>query len=103
MFCAWMLAKHGIRPLVIERGEPVEQRMKSVAHFWQTGMLNEQSNVQFGEGGAGTFSDGKLNTSVKDPKGRNREVLKMFVEAGAPAEILYQQNHISERIFWWIS
>lgn len=92
MFCAWMLAKHGIRPLVIERGEPVEQRMKSVAHFWQTGMLNEQSNVQFGEGGAGTFSDGKLNTSVKDPKGRNREVLKMFVEAGAPAEILYQQK-----------
>ncbi|MCH1983322.1 FAD-dependent monooxygenase [Ruminococcus sp. OA3] len=92
LFCAWMLAKHGIRPIVIERGEPVEQRMKSVEHFWQTGSLNEQSNVQFGEGGAGTFSDGKLNTSVKDPKGRNHEVLKMFVEAGAPAEILYQQK-----------
>ncbi len=92
LFCAWMLAKHGIRPIVMERGEPVEQRMKSVAHFWQTGILNEQSNVQFGEGGAGTFSDGKLNTSVKDPKGRNHEVLKMFVEAGAPAEILYQQK-----------
>lgn len=92
LFCAWMLAKHGFRPIVIERGEKVERRVKSVSDFWKTGVLNEQSNVQFGEGGAGTFSDGKLNTTVKDPKGRNREVLRMFAEAGAPSEILYRQK-----------
>ena len=60
--------------------------------FWKTGILNSRSNVQFGEGGAGTFSDGKLNTLVKDPSGRIRAVLQMFVEAGAPSEILYQQK-----------
>ena len=60
--------------------------------FWLTGKLNPTSNVQFGEGGAGTFSDGKLNTMVKDPVGRNRKVLELFVEAGAPEEILYQQK-----------
>ena len=71
LFCAYVLAKHGYRPLVLERGESAEQRKKSVDAFWKTGVLNPESNVQFGEGGAGTFSDGKLNTSVKDPSGRN--------------------------------
>lgn len=61
-------------------------------NFWRTGILDPESNVQFGEGGAGTFSDGKLNTLVKDPAGRNREVLNLFVQAGAPEEILYMQK-----------
>lgn len=92
LFCAYVLAKHGYRPLVLERGEFAEQRKKSVDAFWKTGVLNPESNVQFGEGGAGTFSDGKLNTSVKDPSGRNREVLRIFTECGAPEEILYDQK-----------
>lgn len=91
-FCAYVLAKHGYHPLVLERGESAEQRKKSVDAFWKTGVLNPESNVQFGEGGAGTFSDGKLNTSVKDPSGRNREVLRIFTECGAPEEILYDQK-----------
>ena len=81
-----------MKPLVLERGEDVDDRLKTVERFWSTGELNPESNVQFGEGGAGTFSDGKLNTLVKDPIGRNQEVLKIFVEAGAPEEILYQQK-----------
>lgn len=92
LFCAYYLAKAGMKPLVLERGQDVDERFKTVEHFWETGELNPESNVQFGEGGAGTFSDGKLNTLVKDAKGRNREVLKIFVEAGAPKEILYQQK-----------
>ena len=92
LFCAYYLVKAGMKPLVLERGEDVEDRLKTVEHFWSTGELNPESNVQFGEGGAGTFSDGKLNTLVKDPMGRNQEVLKIFVEAGAPKEILYQQK-----------
>ena len=92
LFCAYVLAKHGYHPLVLERGESAEQRKKSVDAFWKTGVLNPESNVQFGEGGAGTFSDGKLNTSVKDPSGRNREVLRIFTECGAPEEILYDQK-----------
>ena len=92
LFCAYYLAKAGMKPLVLERGQDVDERFKTVEHFWETGELNPESNVQFGEGGAGTFSDGKLNTLVKDAKGRNREVLKIFVEAGAPEEILYQQK-----------
>lgn len=89
LFCAYFLAKYGYRPLVLERGETVEERTRQVERFWQTGQLSPQSNVQFGEGGAGTFSDGKLNTMVKDPSGRIREVLKVFVRYGAPEEILY--------------
>ena len=89
LFCAYFLAKHGYKPLVIERGEPMEERIKRVEEFWAGGSLNTESNVQFGEGGAGTFSDGKLNTMVKDPAGRIREVLKIFVEHGAPEEIIY--------------
>ena len=73
--------------------------MKKVDQFWKTGELDTESNVQFGEGGAGTFSDGKLNTLVKDPAGRNREVLKIFVAHGAPEEILYENKpHIGTDI-----
>ena len=92
LFCALMLACHGFRPIVLERGEAVEQRLKSVQHFWQSGALNTESNVQFGEGGAGTFSDGKLNTLVKDKYGRNTQVLKIFAEAGAGEEITYMNK-----------
>lgn len=92
LICAYMLAKYGYRPLVIERGDEAGKRMEKVSRFWQDGSLDPESNVQFGEGGAGTFSDGKLNTSVKDPVGRNQKVLELLVEAGAPAEILYQQK-----------
>lgn len=89
MFAALMLARAGLRPVVLERGQAVEQRTRDVETFWKTGKLNTESNVQFGEGGAGTFSDGKLNTLVKDKFGRNRFVLETFVEFGAPEEVLY--------------
>ncbi len=89
LFCGLMLARAGYRPILLERGEMASKRQRTVDHFWATGELAPNSNVQFGEGGAGTFSDGKLNTLVKDPAGRNREVLQIFVEAGAPEEILY--------------
>lgn len=89
LFCGYFLAMHGYRPILLERGEAVEQRQLSVEKFWETGCLNPESNVQFGEGGAGTFSDGKLNTMVKDPFGRIRAVLEIFVKHGAPEEILY--------------
>ncbi len=87
LFAALILAQAGQRPIVFERGSSVEKRGEQVAHFWRTGELNPHSNVQFGEGGAGTFSDGKLNTGTKDS--RARKVLEEFVAAGAPAEILY--------------
>ena len=89
LFCAYLLAENGFAPILLERGKSVEERKKDVDHFWETGVLNTESNVQFGEGGAGTFSDGKLNTLVKDPTGRNRKVLEVFVKEGAPEEILY--------------
>lgn len=89
IFCALKLAEDGFKPLVIERGEDVDNRVKTVNGFWKNNNLNPDSNVQFGEGGAGTFSDGKLNTLVKDVTGRNTEVLRQFVEYGAPSEILY--------------
>ena len=92
LFAALMLARAGLCPLVLERGQSVEQRTKDVEAFWKTGKLNTESNVQFGEGGAGTFSDGKLNTLVKDKFGRNRFVLETFVEFGAPEEILYESK-----------
>lgn len=90
MFAALLLAQMGYRPLVLERGECVEKRVESVNAFWKTGMLNEESNVQFGEGGAGTFSDGKLTTRVKDL--RVRKVLEEFVRFGAEKEIVYQAH-----------
>lgn len=92
LFCGYMLAQAGFRPILLERGAAVEQRTKDVQQFWETGKLNPESNVQFGEGGAGTFSDGKLNTLVKDKYGRNRKVLSIFVKAGAPEEILYDHK-----------
>ena len=92
LFCAWLLAKKGLQPIVLERGEKAADRKKQVDAFWNGQKLNPDSNVQFGEGGAGTFSDGKLNTSVKDPSGRNRKVLELFVECGAPEQILYDHK-----------
>lgn len=88
LFCAWALARAGARPLVIERGQRVEERLKTVEAFNQGASLLPESNVQFGEGGAGTFSDGKLTTNIKNP--RCADVLRIFADAGAPAEILWQ-------------
>ena len=82
-------ARKGYRPILLERGEDVDTRTERVAKFWKTGELNPSSNVQFGEGGAGTFSDGKLNTLVKDTFGRNREVLRILTEFGADPFICY--------------
>lgn len=99
MFCACLLAELGYRPVVLERGGRVDERMKDVEMFWKTGTLNPDSNVQFGEGGAGTFSDGKLNTLVKDPMGRNHKALEWFVKYGAPEDILYvSKPHIGTDI-----
>lgn len=89
LFCALALARAGLRPIVIERGGNMEERTASVQRFWDSGQLDPRSNVQFGEGGAGTFSDGKLNTGVKDPHGRIRFVLETFAQAGADPDILY--------------
>ncbi len=99
LFCGYMLAKAGFRPVLLERGKCVEERTRDVEVFWKTGRLNTESNVQFGEGGAGTFSDGKLNTLIKDKYGRNKEVLRIFVKHGAPEEILYDYKpHIGTDI-----
>ena len=99
LFAAYQLTEAGYAPVILERGKPVEERKADVEHFWETGVLAPDSNVQFGEGGAGTFSDGKLNTGVKDPSGRNRFVLETFVKFGAPAEILYDHKpHIGTDI-----
>ena len=87
-----MLAAHGYQPILLERGADVDQRTKDVEAFWENGQLNLSSNVQFGEGGAGTFSDGKLNTLVKDKFGRNHEVLRIFAEHGAPESITYESK-----------
>lgn len=99
LFCTYMLAKYGYKPILIERGEKIEDRVKSVGEFWQNNKFTKNSNVQFGEGGAGTFSDGKLNTLVKDKENRMREVFKIFVECGAPQEIMYDSKpHIGTDI-----
>ncbi len=99
LFCAYFLAEAGFRPLVIEQGEKMEDRISSVEKFFETNQLNPWSNIQFGEGGAGTFSDGKLNTMVKDKLGRGKRIFEIFVEAGAPEEILYEQKpHIGTDI-----
>lgn len=92
LFCGLMLARAGYRPVILERGEDVDARQKSVEKFWESGVLDPTSNVQFGEGGAGTFSDGKLNTLVKDSSGRNHLVLQIFCEFGADPAILYEQK-----------
>ena len=99
LFCAYLLAEHGYRPIIIERGEKVEERVKSVEKFWQEGLLNIESNVQFGEGGAGTFSDSKLNTLVKDKAYRGKKAFEIFVRNGAPKEIMYvNKPHIGTDI-----
>lgn len=90
LFTAYILAQEGYRPIVIERGSSVDVRREKVAAFWKTGILDEETNVQFGEGGAGAFSDGKLTTRVKDSL--IEDVLSIFVENGAPKEILYEQK-----------
>ncbi|NFM16527.1 hypothetical protein FDB88_04725 [Clostridium sporogenes] len=97
MFAGLMLAKNGYRPIVIERGEAIEKRSKTVERFWTTGVLDIESNVQFGEGGAGTFSDGKLTTRIKDK--RCSFILEEMVKAGAPKEIIYSgKPHIGTDI-----
>ena len=84
-----LLAQMGFKPLILERGQEVRQRTKDTWALWREHKLNPESNVQFGEGGAGTFSDGKLHTQIKDPRFLGIKVLKEFVKAGAPEEILH--------------
>ncbi len=90
MFAGLILSELGYRPLILERGKPIPERVRDVDRFWKEGLLDPESNVQFGEGGAGLFSDGKLTTQIKDP--RIRKVLEEFVEAGADEELLYKQK-----------
>jgi hypothetical protein len=89
LFAGLILAQMGFRPIILERGKIVRQRTKDTWGLWRRSVLNPESNVQFGEGGAGTFSDGKLHSQVKDPNHYGRKVLTEFVRAGAPEEILY--------------
>ncbi|SFU32718.1 NAD(P)/FAD-dependent oxidoreductase [Butyrivibrio sp. M55] len=89
LFCAYMLASNGFKPVVFERGADVDKRQEIVEKFWETGKLDTRTNVQFGEGGAGTFSDGKLNTMVKDKDGRGRKALSLFTTFGADSKIMY--------------
>ncbi len=89
IFAALALAQMGLCPIVIERGKPVRERTKDTWGLWRKNVLHPESNVQFGEGGAGTFSDGKLYSQIKDPRHLGRKVMQEFVQAGAPAEILY--------------
>ncbi|MFO1340007.1 MAG: NAD(P)/FAD-dependent oxidoreductase [Burkholderiaceae bacterium] len=89
LFAALVLAQMGLRPIVLERGKPVRERTKDTWALWRQGVLTPESNVQFGEGGAGTFSDGKLWSQISDPRHLTRKVLTEFVKAGAPDEILY--------------
>ena len=89
IFAALVLAQMGFKPIVLERGKAVRERTKDTWGLWRNKVLDPESNVQFGEGGAGTFSDGKLYSQVKDPRHLGRKVLAEFVKAGAPAEILY--------------
>ena len=89
IFAALSLAQMGFKPIVIERGSPVRQRTKDTWGLWRKQTLNPESNVQFGEGGAGTFSDGKLYSQIKDPRHLGRKVMNEFVQAGAPSDILF--------------
>ncbi|HGM5580690.1 TPA: NAD(P)/FAD-dependent oxidoreductase [Pseudomonas putida] len=89
IFAGLLLAQMGFKPIVLERGKEVRQRTKDTWGLWRKSVLNPESNVQFGEGGAGTFSDGKLYSQIKDPQHHGRKVLEEFVKAGAPEEILY--------------
>src|SRR5699024_3098821 len=97
LFAAYLLAKKGVKVTLIERGKPVDERVKDIEVLHKTGGLNEESNVQFGEGGAGTFSDGKLTSRSKDK--RMGQIFDIFVDHGAPEEILYEQKpHIGTDI-----
>jgi uncharacterized FAD-dependent dehydrogenase len=89
LFAGLILAQMGFRPIILERGKAVRERTKDTFSLWRKGIFNPESNVQFGEGGAGTFSDGKLHTQIKDPNHYGRKVFTEFVKAGAPAEILH--------------
>jgi hypothetical protein len=89
IFAALILAQSGFKPIVLERGKAVRERTKDTWGLWRKNVLNPESNVQFGEGGAGTFSDGKLYSQIKDPKHYGRKVIQEFVKAGAPEEIMY--------------
>ena len=99
LFCAVRLVEHGFKPIIIERGECVEERRQTCLNFFDNRVLNQESNVQFGEGGAGAFSDGKLNTRTKD--GLNRDVLSLFVKFGAPEDVAYlNKPHVgSDRLY----
>ncbi|NLY43396.1 MAG: NAD(P)/FAD-dependent oxidoreductase [Clostridiaceae bacterium] len=90
LFAGLLLARNGYKPIILERGEDVDTRTRKINNFWTNGVLDTESNVQFGEGGAGTFSDGKLTTLINDK--RSRMILKEFVKAGAPQEILYMSK-----------
>lgn len=92
LFAGLILAQMGFRPIILDRGKQVRERTKDTWGLWRRGVLNPESNAQFGEGGAGTFSDGKLYSRVKDPLNRDRKVLTEFVKAGAPAEILTEAH-----------
>lgn len=99
LLCAYTLAKYGFLPVIIERGNPVEKRVEDVEAFWNSGKLLLNSNVQFGEGGAGTFSDGKLNTLIKDKEHIGKYVFELFVKCGAPKEIMYDAKpHIGTNV-----
>ena len=99
LFAGLYLARNGYRPIIFERGKDVDKRTDDVETFFKTGVLDTESNVQFGEGGAGAFSDGKLNTLVKERSGRNRAVLRDFVNAGALSDIMYDAKpHIGTDI-----
>lgn len=101
LFCAVRLIEHGFNPIIIERGKDVENRRTSINDFFTDKKLNVNSNVQFGEGGAGTFSDGKLNTQTRD--GLNKDVLKIFHRFGAPEEILYlNKPHIGSDNLYFV-
>ena len=89
LFTALALAQMGFKPIVLERGKPVRERTKDTWGLWRKHVLNPESNVQYGEGGAGLFSDGKLYSQIKDPRFLGRKVMHEFVDAGAPSEILY--------------
>ncbi len=92
IFAALTLAQMGFKPIVLERGQPVRQRTKDTWGLWRKKVLTPESNVQFGEGGAGLFSDGKLYSQIKDPRFLGRKVMQEFVDAGAPPEILYMAH-----------
>ena len=99
LMCSYLLSEAGYKVLVIEQGESIDDRINTVEEFFKTNKLNTLSNIQFGEGGAGTFSDGKLNTLVKDKLNRGKKVFEIFIENGAPEEIMYlNKPHIGTDI-----